>query len=77
MSERHTFCRVLLSYTMNSIRKYTTAEERRTARASKSSTNDNEPAEFHGPGKFYWSGCAHCKWEAEAKGWVAWLDKND
>jgi len=31
--------------------------------------------EFWGPNEFYWHGKAHCRWEARANGWLAYLNK--
>lgn len=69
----HTFCRLLLKQVMVDVRKVTTAKDRKGCWAW---CDTGDYGEFHGPNGFYWHGGAHCKWEARAKGWMAWLDAN-
>lgn len=33
--------------------------------------------EFHGPDRYYWHGRADNAYEARAKGWQAWMEKQD
>ena len=74
MSEDHTFCRLYVKEVMKAVRKYTTAEQRKKAWAWKMDSL-GRTGEFHGPDDFYWHGSAHCLWEARAKGWEAWMQK--
>lgn len=66
----HDFCRMLLTDTMETVRRFTTAQERKDAWAHKSSTGTME---FHGPNDFYWHGQGCCLWFAKNEGWKAYL----
>lgn len=69
----HTFCRLHLREVMKDVVEMTTPEQRKAAWGYK--YQGQQSAEFHGPDGFYWNGRAHCVWEAKAKGWEAWMEK--
>lgn len=66
----HTFCRLHLTEVMKEVRPHTTALERKAAWTYH---YGHSQGEFHAHDGFYWYGSAHCKYEARAKGWEAWL----
>lgn len=72
MANDHTFCILLLKDVMKQVRKHTTAKERKDAWTW---ADHRKHFEFHGPDSHYWYGSAHCKWDARAQGWMAWLGK--
>ena len=71
----HEFCRGLLKEVMKDVRKYVPIAQRRYAWTHKPITLGNPIFEFHGPGDFYWSGQACCKWHARYTGWGYYLRK--
>lgn len=68
----HDFCQVLLSLTMEEVRKHTTVAERKAAWTYKFETL-GASVEFHGPDSFYWHGDGCCLWSARIDGWNAWM----
>jgi hypothetical protein len=73
MANDHTFCILLLKDVMVRVREHTTVDQRKDAWTWADSVR--RMFEFHGPDGHYWYGQAHCKWEARARGWLAWMNK--
>lgn len=68
------FCRRLLTLALADIRPLTTVAERKEAWVYHFGRGHWE---FHGPKGFYWHGDADNAYDARAKGWHAWLAKQE
>lgn len=64
------FCRSMLRYTMETVKRFTTAAQRKDAWVYKTG---RQSWEFHGPDEFYWYGTADNAADARSQGWEAWL----
>ena len=77
MNKDVVFTRILLKNVMQTVRKYTTVEQRKTVWTIKMGRGEYE-AQSTGINKVvpsYWYGSASTAYEARAKFWMQWLDK--
>jgi hypothetical protein len=71
------FCRSLLTVTMDTVKAIVEPEDIKAAWTWKSDRAgaNNKHVEFHGPDGFYWSGRGCCLWSARTAGWNAYLQR--